>query len=401
MRLIISGLLVLASCSQIFSQKVVTTYYNPYWFLSTKEYSEYYRVARIDTLNYKFNGIVKDYYKNGKLQMIGTYKANVKQGEFLFYYPSGNLKTRGFYKDNLRWGIWTNYYENGKIKEVLVFNDSFLSVLEYYDKNGNPKVLKGTGDWETQYFNDFGMSNETITGSFKDSLRHGTWTYYSKSLLNEPDTSFSPPRTEIYENGKFITGKYPRNDGTVQNMSFSTIHVLPETKKFERTERWESTIYASRDEYPFLKFLPKVDSSYFPVNKLAAFPGGIDSLTSQISRQLKLKKSYIKTQSLLLCMFKIIINEKGILEIEEDQNKSMLKLYPDKTLFYQRVLKALKNLPMWSPAVLHQKYVKSHFNITISMEKGLLRINLSSINQVILDPNLKLISSATLIKYRI
>jgi antitoxin component YwqK of YwqJK toxin-antitoxin module len=102
--------------------------------LTTKEFADYYRIGIIDTMNYKYYGIIKDYYKNGILQMIGKYQANVKTNEFLFYYPNGNLKTNGFYKNNIRWGIWTDYYENGKIKDKMVFNNGFLSVLEYYDE---------------------------------------------------------------------------------------------------------------------------------------------------------------------------------------------------------------------------------------------------------------------------
>lgn len=388
----ISILLLLTSFSQIFSQKLVTIYYNPYWFLSTKEYSEYYRVAMIDTTNYKFYGFVKDYYKNGNLQMTGSYQENIKNGKFNFYYHSGNLKTVGYYKDNKRLGIWTNYYENGKIKEKIVFNDFFLSVLEYYDENGNPKVIKGTGDWETHYFNDFGMSNVTITGSFKDSLRHGTWKYYTDYLSRDENQYEKMPLIEVYENGKFISGEFYKYDGSIQKMNISTVKVLPETTKFENIENWKTSIYASKDEYPFLKFLPKVDSSYFPVNRLAVFPGGSDSLTSQISRQLNFKKSYIKSQKLCICMFKIIINEKGILEIEEDQNTSMLKLYPGNTLFYRQVLKALKNSPKWDPAVLNNRNVKNHFMLTISMENGIIKAIFHSINQIITDSELKLIS---------
>ena len=66
------SILLFVCFTQLYSQKIVTTYYNPYWFLSTKKYSEFYRIAMIDTTNYKFYGLVKDYYKNGNLQMTGN-----------------------------------------------------------------------------------------------------------------------------------------------------------------------------------------------------------------------------------------------------------------------------------------------------------------------------------------
>jgi antitoxin component YwqK of YwqJK toxin-antitoxin module len=392
LRFFIVIIISLTNLTHIFSQKVVTLYYNPYWFLTTKEYSEFYRIAVIDTSDYKFYGIVKDYFKNGKLQMIGNYQASIKNGDFNFYYPSGNLKCAGFYKDNIRWGIWTNYYENGKIKDKIVFNDIFLSVLEYYDENGNLKVSKGTGDWKTQYFNDFGLSNVTISGSFKDSLRDGTWKYYVDNLAIDENQYEKLPSTEIYDNGKFVSGEFYNHDGKLMKMNISTEHVLPETTKFENTEKWKPSIYASKDEYPFLKFLPKVDSSFFPVNRLASFPGGLDSLKTYFRNQIKLKKSYIKSEPQSFCMFKIIITEKGVLKIEEDPNISTLKFYPSHMVFYQQVLKAIKNSPEWDPAVRNQKYVKSHLMLTIRLNNGAIEVMLSSTNQIINNPDLKLIS---------
>jgi hypothetical protein len=175
-------------------------------------------------------------------------------------------------------------------------------------------------------------------------------------------------------------------------MTFSTIHVLPETTKFENIENWKTTIYASKDEYPFLKFLPNVDSSFFPVNRLAYFPGGLDSLKSQISKQIKLSKSYIKSQQRSFCMFKIIINNKGNLEIEEDPNIASLILFPENKIFYKKVLKAITNLPSWEPAKRDNKNVKSYFMLTVTLDNGSISILLSNINQILLDRDIKLIS---------
>jgi antitoxin component YwqK of YwqJK toxin-antitoxin module len=378
--------------TQVYSQKIVTTYYNAFWMLTAKDFANYYRIGMIDTIKYKYYGVVRDYYKNGNLQMIGRYQENMKQDTFLFYYPSGKLETIGFYKDNTRWGIWNNYYENGKLKDKIVFNKEFLSVLEYYDEAGNPRIQKGTGVWETQYFNDSGISIVFINGSFKDSLRNGTWTYYTKYLLRDSKSDDRRPVTEVYEKGKFKSGKYYRSDGKIQDMKFSTIHVLPETTKFENTENWKTTIYASRDEYPFLHFLPGVDSSYFPVNRLAYFPGGTDSLKNQIVKQIKLSKFYIRSQQHRLCMFKIMINENGDLEIEEDPNISMLYLMPDNKIFYEKVIKSIKSLPNWIPALRNNKAVRSHFNLSVTLDKGSIKIFLSNINQIIPDQGLQLIS---------
>jgi len=392
MRTIILSLLFIAGFTQTFSQKFITTYYNPYWLLSSEEFSEYFRKAVIDTISYHFHGIVKDYYKNGRLEMVGTYKANMKQGEFLFYYPGGNLRTKGYYKDNIRWGIWTNYYEDGKVRDKIAFNDILLSVLEYYDENGNPKVQNGTGVWETQYYDEFAMKYVFITGSFKDSLRHGDWKYFTELITGEGNQYDTLSLSEKYKNGKFISGEYYDKDGHLQKLGFPDFDVLPETEKFVNTESWNLSIYASKDEYPFLKFLPEADSTLFPVNTLASFPGGPDSLRSKIARQIKLRKSYIKSQKHHVCIFKISINESGILKIEEDPNKTVVKVLPGELPYYRQVVKAITSLPVWNPASRNQKYVRCHFALYVISDSGVITIKLSNINQIILDPELRLTS---------
>ena len=378
--------------NQIDAQKQVKTYYNASWLLTTKDFADYYRVGIIDSINYKYYGIVKDYYRNGVLQMIGNYQGNIKNDEFLFYYPSGNLMTRGYYINNIRRGIWTDYYENGNIKDKMFFNNIFISVFEYYDENGNPRILKGTGNWETQYFDDIDLRLITIFGSFKDSLRTGTWKCYSFNTLNALKPDDTIPDIEVYKKGRFISGEHYRGNGKKVDMIFPTIRVLPESGKFQNIENWKTTIYASIEEYPFLKFLPKVDSTFFPVNILASYPGGSDSLKSEIVRKINLSKSYIKSQKHCFCFFQVSINEKGDLNIEQDPNKHLNELYPENEIFYRQVLMAISNLPKWKPAIRNNEYVSCYYNLSIILENGKIRVLVTNLNQLTPNQNIMLTS---------
>lgn len=164
-----------------YSQIMAITYYDDSWQLTPKNFGKYFRIGVLDTVKYQYFGEIKDHYVSGKLQMKGKFQANVKVDTFYFYYSSGQLKTQGAYQNNVRYGIWTNYYENGKIKDKIASHNNFLGVLEYYDENGNPKITKGTGIWETEYIHDQVKEQITLKGGFKDTLRHGTWTYYKKA----------------------------------------------------------------------------------------------------------------------------------------------------------------------------------------------------------------------------
>ncbi|QHT67176.1 hypothetical protein GXP67_11230 [Rhodocytophaga rosea] len=173
MKLLLTFLACLTFCVS-YSQKVAITYFDESWLLTTKELASYFRVGRIDTVKYLYHGEVNDYYISGKLQMKGKYNQGVKIDTFYFFYPNGNLMTQGYYLQNVRYGIWTNFYDNNFVKDKIVYNNHFLSVLEYYDKDGNQKIRSGNGEWETSYYNEFTMDTVKIKGYFVDSLRNGT-----------------------------------------------------------------------------------------------------------------------------------------------------------------------------------------------------------------------------------
>jgi len=349
--------------------------------LTTKTFGQYYRTGIIDTNKFQYYGEVKDYYMNGKLQMKGKFQANIKIDTFYFYYPSGILMTKGLYQNNIRYGIWTNYYENGKIRDKLVFNGDFICALEYYEEDGTPKMINGTGEWKTEYYNDLVREVINVNGQYKDTLRHGIWKSFRRSLIPGITHEQKLECVEEYDNGKFIKGKYYWGGGGIQDIGQPTMNILPESKKFEKLENWTASKYASIEAYPYLKFLPKGDSTVLPVDKLAEFPGGLDSLTKIFQKNMKLSKSYIASQKLRSSMFYIQISEAGKLKITNDPHKSIGHLYPDNQVFYERVMNTIKKLPNWTPAIRNNKKVKNYFMFTVHMDNGQISIQLLSLNE--------------------
>jgi antitoxin component YwqK of YwqJK toxin-antitoxin module len=305
---VILATIFLASFGTTYSQKIAITYYDSAWLLTTKNFAHYYRIGIIDTIKYQYFGEVKDFYINGKLQMKGKFQANIKVDTFYFYYPSGKLKTKGPYRNNDRFGIWTNYYENGRIKDKVSFNRDFIAALEYYDENGIAKMVNGTGEWETEYYDDLIREVITVKGLYEDSLRQGTWKSYRRSLMPKISHERKLEYVEEYEHGRFVRGKYYWAGGENQDISQPTMMILPEMQKFEKLSKWSASKYASIEAYPYLKFLPKVDSSVFPVDKKAEFPGGLDSLKRIFDKNVKLSKSNIASQKSISSMFNILID---------------------------------------------------------------------------------------------
>lgn len=364
-----------------YSQKIAITYYDSTWLLTTKDFGQYYRTGIIDKKKFQYYGEVKDYFMNGKPQMKGKFQANIKVDTFYFYYPNGQLMSKGLYQNNLRYGIWTNYYETGRIKDKVFFNGGFICALEYYDDNGNAQMTNGTGIWRTKYYDDLIRDVVEIEGLYKDTLRHGTWKSYRTSSIPSITKERKLECVEEYENGKFIKGKYYWGGGGIQDIGRPTMNILPETNKFEKLEKWISSKYASIEAYPYLTFLPKVDSTVFPVDKLAEFPGGLDSLTSLIQKSMKLSKSYIASQKGRSSMFIIMIEATGKLKITEDPSGSSLMTFPDNQIFHDQSLKAVKKLPNWTPALRNNRNVVNHFMLAIHMDSGQITVQLISRNE--------------------
>lgn len=366
--------------TSVFSQKVAVTFYDSSWLLTTRNHANFYRVGLIDTTNYHYYGEVKEYYMNGNMSMKGIFNANQKVDSFYFYYPSGKLRIQGYYRDNIRYGVWTYYHENGKVKDKLVFNYSFICAIESYDSTGVAKINNGTGKWDFQYYNDSAKSIITVKGEYKDTLRHGDWNYYERS-----EGRINVDRLECvekYNNGRFVKGKYLRGGGGIQNIGSPTINILPESTKFEKLENWKATKYASIESYPYLKFLPALDSTELPLDSLAKFPGGLDSLASHFRHEMKFSKSYIESQKERSFMLIIAIDENGELEIFQDPSKASLNLYPTNQTFYNNAMKAVKNLPEWKPAIRNGQKAKNYYTLSISMEDGVISTLLHSRNEL-------------------
>lgn len=373
MRTYLIGLLLIFLI-QGYSQKLTKTYYNSSWMLTTRSLAQYCRVGFIDTVNYQYYGVVSDYYLNtGKLQMTGNYLANSKNGPFNFFNPDGKLITEGYYKDNVRFGIWTNYYENGKFKDKILFNNTFIKALLYYDTNGVQKMINGTGEWQTEYYNDYSHELITLKGYYQDSLMEGTWNFYARDMFLATPGISQLQRSEIYHKGKFVKGKQ-FYEGQVLDINSPRQNLVQESIKFRNIEIWRYLPYASIDEYPYLKFLQHIDSTIFPVDSFAEFPGGLDSLAKTLLRRIKLPRSYFQYYSKTAHFIYITIDEYGKLTIKKDNAHD--------DVFHKQAVLALQNLPDWKPAQRNFRHVINYFEIYLSQDDGKVKVKIRSNNEL-------------------
>jgi antitoxin component YwqK of YwqJK toxin-antitoxin module len=81
-------------------------------------------------------GLVRSYFKNGKLKGVTPFANGVMNGVVKEYYESGKLKGEHPYTNDLENGADKEYYENGKLKTVITFKDGQEISTKKYDING-------------------------------------------------------------------------------------------------------------------------------------------------------------------------------------------------------------------------------------------------------------------------
>jgi antitoxin component YwqK of YwqJK toxin-antitoxin module len=358
------AILSLLFYSESYSQKIAITYLDDSWRLTIKDLSKYYRVGIIDTFNYQYYGEVKDYFISGRLQMKGKFIANVKVDTFYFYYPNGTLKSKGLYFENSRQGIWTNYYDNGDVKDKMLFNGDLVGIIEQRDISRKPKLYAGTGQFELRYcYNTNNPMNDStlVEGEYVDTLRHGTWKYYKKSVDFFGTTRNRLECLEVYNRGKFIKGKYYDENGGVQEYKEQSIPIFQEDVKFSNIENWASTNYGTIESYPYLKFLPKFDSTklnHINPDKFPEFPGGMTKFLNYIERSVKCSSTQNLVNGKILVEF--IVDSEGF--IKRASIKALNRL---PSLCEQNIVEVLANSPKWTPG--HSNLNNKEINVPVKL----------------------------------
>ncbi|HUH26052.1 MAG TPA: hypothetical protein VLY87_05460 [Flavobacterium sp.] len=78
------------------------------------------------------------YSKDDKLNSIGNYSGNRKNGNWKYYYPNGKLHQKGKYIDDKQNGIWNYYFDSGEFMgsgELL--ENKQIGLWKWFHKNGS------------------------------------------------------------------------------------------------------------------------------------------------------------------------------------------------------------------------------------------------------------------------
>jgi hypothetical protein len=211
----------------------ITFHYNIKWELTSPENSFYKREAYFDLREMVFDGIYKDFNKDGK------------------------LVAEGFYQHGVKAGLESDYYEDQSIKTTIEFSNNDFTIWQKVTQDKKFEVAKGTGKFSIGffYFFDLRVKQGILKGEFVNGKKIGIWTY--------KDTAGNPTDTEYYEDGKLLRHVvYRKADSVAVNyrkeilLSLSSIT----TQSFV----CDKTVFAPVNDY-FEKNVPYPESFNRPI----------------------------------------------------------------------------------------------------------------------------------------
>jgi membrane associated rhomboid family serine protease/antitoxin component YwqK of YwqJK toxin-antitoxin module len=179
------------------SLEAVTVYYDSNWVETEADNAVYHRVGHRDSLN-RWQGDVRDYYRDGAIQMKGKYRDDMNHGVFIYYSPEGKYESAGRYEKENPAGKWEYFYPTGKLHREVVYAGRAYT-KNVYDTLGNLQVENGNGRQVTWYSN--GVIEEE--GQFVNGWCQGTWRGY-------------------HRNGKPYFEEYYRDNLLVKGMAIDT-----------------------------------------------------------------------------------------------------------------------------------------------------------------------------------
>lgn len=121
-----------------------------------------------------------EYYMNGKVRAKGSYTNHVRNGKWLFYHENGVLEQSGFFTaDGKHTGLWIWYYNNGQLRREENLAKGILDgdMVEYY--TDTTVMLQGTyyqGIREGNWIRNVHGYREE--GEYLEDVRNGIWKHY-------------------------------------------------------------------------------------------------------------------------------------------------------------------------------------------------------------------------------
>jgi TonB family protein len=172
-------------CREAFAQKKDTSVYylkNSGKVVSSKDSADYFLVILPpDTSVDKNLFVVKEYYKNGKIRLMGNSRTNdldLKfEGSQISFFPNGHRMKICSYDNGVPVDAMTEYYPNGKFYDKKLYiktvtEETDLVLKDCSDSTGNVLAKDGNGKW-IKWNADF--TGIIARGAIENGHEEGSW----------------------------------------------------------------------------------------------------------------------------------------------------------------------------------------------------------------------------------
>jgi TonB family protein len=203
------------------AQKDTTVYYlkSSGQFVSTSDSADFFLlVLPPDTNADKHLFVLNEYYKNGKIRMIGYCKRKTMdltlQGSQISFFPNGHRMSICNYDNGELVGDAMEYYPNGKLYNIKTYKkEGSIFLKQCNDSTGIVLAENGNGKW-IKFFNE-SFNKANIEGQIKNGLEEGSWHGWLTDSLS---------CVYIYEKGKIVSS----NSDQPRHETFTSVNVVPE-----------------------------------------------------------------------------------------------------------------------------------------------------------------------------
>jgi len=137
MKQLLFTFLLLITVQAVQSQDTIVSYFDRHWKETDQANAVYFRKAAQGEHR---SWTVKDYYRNGTLQMSGSYKTKKlkkKHGYFQYFYENGRVYYEGRYETDEFDGEWKWYREDGSLSSQEWYKEGVAVEFTFWNADGS------------------------------------------------------------------------------------------------------------------------------------------------------------------------------------------------------------------------------------------------------------------------
>ncbi len=172
-------------------------FFNTSGNLTIKSRADFFRVTKFDQ-NLGYVGNIVDYYTNGDTAFSVECVKGEFEGEVKKYYPNGKINYHGFFKKSLKDSTWRHYFNNGQLDKIIEYKNETGFLKEAYKKNGKILVQNGNGKYKGTLVPNTQMGVKYhISGEIKEGKMNGKWIWSGSRRSGK----------EYFNKGEFLISK--------------------------------------------------------------------------------------------------------------------------------------------------------------------------------------------------